>query len=78
MTDVLIRDVPDDVIVALDPQAGRLGLSRERGPVAGALDRQEFGAGGADEGRAGSTQATVLHLRPADDTRRLGTIARSP
>jgi hypothetical protein len=30
MTDVLIRDVPDDVIVALDPHAGRLGLSRER------------------------------------------------
>ena len=28
MTDVLIRDVPDDVIAALDIRASRLGLSR--------------------------------------------------
>jgi Ribbon-helix-helix protein, copG family len=28
MTDVLIRDVSDDVIAALDAHAGRLGLSR--------------------------------------------------
>ena len=28
MTDVLIRDVPDDVIAALDARAGRMGLSR--------------------------------------------------
>jgi hypothetical protein len=28
MTDVLIRDVPDDVIAALDTHAARLGLSR--------------------------------------------------
>ena len=28
MTDILIRDVPDDVIGALDAHAGRLGLSR--------------------------------------------------
>ncbi len=28
MTDVLIRDVPDDVIAALDAHAARLGLSR--------------------------------------------------
>ena len=28
MTDILIRDVPDDVIAALDAHAGRLGLSR--------------------------------------------------
>lgn len=28
MTDVLIRDVPDDVIVAVDAKARRLGLSR--------------------------------------------------
>ena len=28
MTDVLIRDVPDDVIAALDTHASRLGLSR--------------------------------------------------
>jgi plasmid stability protein len=27
-TDVLIRDVPDDVIAALDAHAARLGLSR--------------------------------------------------
>ncbi|HEX8005602.1 MAG TPA: ribbon-helix-helix protein, CopG family [Trebonia sp.] len=28
MTDMLIRDVPDDVITALDAHARRLGLSR--------------------------------------------------
>jgi plasmid stability protein len=28
MTDVLIRDVPDDIIAALDARAARLGLSR--------------------------------------------------
>jgi hypothetical protein len=28
VTDMLIRDVPDDVIAALDAHAGRLGLSR--------------------------------------------------
>lgn len=28
MTDVLIRDVPDDILVAIDADAARLGLSR--------------------------------------------------
>ena len=28
VTDVLIRDVPDDVLAAVDARAGRLGLSR--------------------------------------------------
>ena len=28
MTDVLIRDVPDEVVAAIDTNAGRLGLSR--------------------------------------------------
>jgi len=28
MTDLLIRDVPDDVVVAIDTNARRLGLSR--------------------------------------------------
>ncbi|MGH3823763.1 MAG: type II toxin-antitoxin system VapB family antitoxin [Pseudonocardiaceae bacterium] len=28
MSDILIRDVPDDVLAALDAQAARLGLSR--------------------------------------------------
>ena len=28
MADVLIRDVPDEVVAALDAHAGRLGLSR--------------------------------------------------
>ena len=28
MTDMLIRDVPDDVIAAVDAHASRLGLSR--------------------------------------------------
>ena len=28
MTDILIRDVPEDVVAAVDALAGRLGLSR--------------------------------------------------
>jgi fructose 1,6-bisphosphatase len=28
MTDVLIRDVPDEVVAAIDARASRLGLSR--------------------------------------------------
>jgi hypothetical protein len=28
MTDMLIRDVPDDVVAAVDARAGRLGISR--------------------------------------------------
>jgi hypothetical protein len=28
MTDLLVRDVPDDVVAALDAHAARLGLSR--------------------------------------------------
>lgn len=28
MTDLIIRDVPDDVLVAIDARATRLGLSR--------------------------------------------------
>ena len=28
MADVLIRDVPDEVVAALDARAGRLGISR--------------------------------------------------
>jgi len=28
MTDILVRDVPDAVVAALDAQPGRLGLSR--------------------------------------------------
>lgn len=28
MADVLIRDLPDDVVAAIDAQASRLGLSR--------------------------------------------------
>ncbi len=28
MTDILVRDVPDDVITAIDARASRLGLSR--------------------------------------------------
>lgn len=28
MTDILVRDVPDEVVAALDARAARLGLSR--------------------------------------------------
>lgn len=28
MTDMLIRDIPDDVIAAIDAHAGQLGISR--------------------------------------------------
>jgi hypothetical protein len=44
MTDLLIRDVPDDVVAALDADAGRLGLSRSeylRRTLARAVHRQD-------------------------------------
>ena len=55
MADILIRDVPDDVITAIDAQAARLGISRNefmrralsqlkqrQGPALGADDLRRF------------------------------------
>ena len=55
MTDMLIRDVPDDVIAAVDAHARRLGLSRAEyvrrrlaqdaaveGPAVGVQDLRRF------------------------------------
>jgi hypothetical protein len=39
MTDILIRDVPDDVISAIDAKAQRVGLSRSE-YLRRALDRE--------------------------------------
>jgi plasmid stability protein len=44
MTDMLIRDVPDEVITALDARAGRLGLSRSE-YVRRRLAQEAVGAG---------------------------------
>jgi hypothetical protein len=65
MTDILIRDVPDDVIAAIDAKAQRLGLSRteylrralarERSAVAGEVsvaDLTTFATTFADLGDA--------------------------
>jgi plasmid stability protein len=46
MTDMLIRDVPDDVIAAVDARAGRLGLSRSE-YVRRRLAQDAAGAGAA-------------------------------
>lgn len=45
MTDILIRDVPDDVLVAIDAKAKQLGLSRNA-YLRRALDRERFLAAG--------------------------------
>jgi hypothetical protein len=45
MTDILIRDVPEDVVAAVDTLAGRLGLSRSeyvRRLLAQDAARQDF------------------------------------
>ncbi len=36
MTDILIRDVPDEVLAAIDAKAKRVGLSRSAVPAPGA------------------------------------------
>lgn len=63
MTDILIRDVPDDVLAAIDANAKRLGLSRtaylrralerERSATSGPVtmdDLERFSALAADLG----------------------------
>jgi negative regulator of replication initiation len=40
MTDILIRDVPDDVLTAIDAKAKRVGLSRSE-YLRRALDREK-------------------------------------
>ncbi len=53
MTDVLIRDVPDDVLAAIDARAARLGISRSE-YLRRALERERA---------AGSTPVGVDQLR---------------
>lgn len=45
MTDILIRDVPDEVLAAIDARAKRVGLSRTA-YLRRALDRERVGLGG--------------------------------
>lgn len=52
MADVLVRDVPDDVVAALDARASRLGLSRSE------YLRRRL----AQEAVTGSQPVTVEHL----------------
>jgi plasmid stability protein len=52
MTDVLVRDVPEDVIAALDSRASRLGLSRSE------YLRRRL----AQEAAGGPQPVTVEHL----------------
>ena len=52
VTDILVRDVPDDVVAALDARAARLGLSRSE------YLRRRF----AQEAIASPEPVTVEHL----------------
>lgn len=52
MTDILIRDVPDDVVAAIDARAKRMGLSRTE-YLRRALERERVTA---------SASTTVAHL----------------
>lgn len=45
MTDILIRDVPDEVLAAIDAKAKRVGLSRS-GYLRRALERERVGDAG--------------------------------
>lgn len=53
MTNILIRDVPDDVVAALDARAALLGLSRNK------FLRRRI----AQEARRSSTPVTAKDLR---------------
>lgn len=58
MSDVLVRDVPDDVIAAVDARAARLGLSRSE------YLRRRL----AQEAVAAAEPVTVAHLNAFADT----------
>jgi plasmid stability protein len=58
MTDVLVRDVPDEVVAALDARAARLGLSRTE------FLRRRL----AQEAVTGAQPVTVTDLRRFADT----------
>lgn len=58
MTDVLVRDVPDDVVAALDARASRLGLSRSE------YLRRRL----AQEAVSGPEPVTVEHLAAFAET----------
>ncbi len=45
MTDILIRDIPDEVIAAIDARAKRVGLSRTE-YLRRALERERAGSAG--------------------------------
>jgi hypothetical protein len=45
MTDILIRDIPDDVIAAIDARAKRVGLSRTE-YLRRTLERERAGSAG--------------------------------
>jgi hypothetical protein len=45
MTDILIRDIPDEVIAAIDARAKRVGLSRTE-YLRRTLERERVGGGG--------------------------------
>ncbi|MFM7045037.1 MAG: FitA-like ribbon-helix-helix domain-containing protein [Ilumatobacteraceae bacterium] len=45
MTDILIRDIPDEVIAAIDARAKRVGLSRTE-YLRRALERERIGSSG--------------------------------
>ena len=53
MTDILIRDIPDEVIAAIDARARRVGLSRTE-YLRRTLERERVG---------GSEPVTVDHLK---------------
>jgi uncharacterized protein (DUF2384 family) len=52
VTDILIRDVPDEVLAAIDAKAKRVGLSRTE-YLRRTLERERIGSAGA---------TTVAHL----------------
>lgn len=64
MTDILIRDVPDDVVAAIDAKAHRTGLSRTE-YLRRALARERIG----DETRVDVRSLEILaeRLRDLDD-----------
>ena len=63
MTDILIRDIPDEVLAAIDARAKRVGLSRTE-YLRRTLERERVGGSGPSR----STTSTESPRSPATST----------
>lgn len=65
MTDILIRDVPDDVLAAIDAKAKRVGLSRTQ-YLRRALERERVPAAAVSVAQLARTASLAQDLDDPD------------